>query len=143
MSSSRQSARRLRIAVALVTFLAASTTLAVDRDALLRDADAAFARRAEGADGIWAQAEPIASAVAGYKAALELAPDDVATRTKLMHAIFFQAEYHYRQPAQRKAAFDEGGENGRARVPLCAQLESATVERKQHANSTGANLRIN
>ena len=109
MSSSRHSAFGLRRLAMLVLGLALATAAsAADRDALLRQADEAFERRAQGADGIWAQAEPIATAIAGYRAALELAPNDVATRTKLMHAIFFQAEYHFREQARRKAAFDEG-----------------------------------
>lgn len=111
MSSSRRRQFRTRALSSLAaTLLTATAVLATDRDVLLRQADEAFERRARDADGIWAQAEPIASAIAGYREALELAPDDVSTRTKLMHAIFFQAEYHFRDPARRKAAFDRGCE---------------------------------
>lgn len=108
MSSSRTRAWCAQVFVAVAAFLIASATFSADRAALLRDADEAFAKRAKKAEGIWAQAEPIGSAVSGYRAALELAPDDLATRSKLLHAIFFQAEYHFRDPAQRKAAFDQG-----------------------------------
>ena len=45
-------------------------------------ADTAFDERDRDADGVWAQAEPIATAIAGYRKALEQQPDNVVVRTK-------------------------------------------------------------
>lgn len=85
---------------------AAQTEL--DVNTLVAAADRAFEQRDLEADGIWAQTEPIATAVAAYRKALEQQPNNLTVRTKLLHAIFFEGEYHLRERGERKRAFDEG-----------------------------------
>lgn len=92
----------------LAVFLASPGTGEVS-DALARG-DAAYARRAEGNDGSFAQLEPISSAVVAYEEALAMDPSNLTARTKLLRALFYLGEYATRDPARRLPIFEHGQE---------------------------------
>jgi len=85
-------ARRTRIA-ALAGALALGAAPAAAAEPLA-EADAAWARRAEGHDGDGRAAPgPIAEAIARYEAAVAAAPDALEPRWKLVRALHFAADF--------------------------------------------------
>ena len=66
---------------------------------------AAFARRAEGARGTRAAAEPIGTAVACFERALSLDPDRDDVRAALLRALFYQGEYAAGSDDERRRIF--------------------------------------
>lgn len=82
----------------------ASTEVAV----LLAQADALYARRAEGARGPVADPRRIAEAVALYRRAQQLAPQDAEALYKLLRAMHFQGAFCGAELDARKAIFEGG-----------------------------------
>lgn len=76
-------------------------------DEALRRGAVAFARRAEGARGARARAEPIGTAVACFERAAKLAPSRLDVRVELLRALFYQGEYAAPSDAERKRIFLE------------------------------------
>jgi tetratricopeptide (TPR) repeat protein len=90
-----------------------------DVEQLLATGDEAFARRHQGASGAQARAEPIGEAVAAHRRALELAPERIDVRARLLHSLFFVARYATPSPSRKKALYEEGRdvfEQGLARL---------------------------
>lgn len=84
-------------------------------EAALARGDAAWERRGEGRSALRAAPGPISEAVAAYGRALELLPDDLEVRWKLMRAIYYQGEYVLEDRSHRLAVFARGldlGETG-------------------------------
>jgi tetratricopeptide (TPR) repeat protein len=98
-----------RIVLLLALFLAATGGRA-EVDELVAEGDAWWARRAEGHLGTQAAPEPIAHAVSAYTRALAIAPDDLATRWKLLRALFFEGEYATAASDRKLALFERGRE---------------------------------
>ena len=71
----------------------------------LRQGDAAWERRTEGHEGIRAQPEPIAEAIAAYEAALKLEPKNIQVHWRLMRALYFQGEFVEQDSAKQQAIF--------------------------------------
>ena len=82
----------------------------VTRDSvtLLAEADALYARRAEGARGATADPAVIDQASALYRRALQAAPDDADVLSKLLRALHFRGAFCGAGVEARKAVFEEG-----------------------------------
>ncbi len=105
-----------------------------DVASLLAKGDVAFARRADGADGFWAAGTAVDEALRTYERALELAPDDLTARSRVLRALFFQAEYVLREPDERKVAFERG------RQVFEEGLERRGLETRKVERGDGHNL---
>lgn len=73
----------------------------------LADADAAWGRRAEGATGEIAAAEPVERAIAGYRRALAADPGSDEARWKLVRAIHYRGRFCASRPEDRRRYFEE------------------------------------
>jgi tetratricopeptide (TPR) repeat protein len=89
-------------------FVLAADGLAQDVDELEARGDAAFERRAEGASNGEAAPGPISEAIDAYRQALDLRPEDLGLRVKLLHALFFRGEYVPADNDARRRVFEEG-----------------------------------
>lgn len=76
-------------------------------DALARG-DEAYARRAEGHVGPWADPGPISEAIAAYEEAVAADPDCQLARTKLLRALFFKGDYVLMDPDAQLRVFERG-----------------------------------
>ncbi|MDH4067022.1 MAG: hypothetical protein OEW19_21690 [Acidobacteriota bacterium] len=77
--------------------------------------DEAYARRAEGHDGVLALPGPISKAIAEYEQALADDARDLEARTGLLRALFYRGEYVLADPDAQLAVFERGqilGEEG-------------------------------
>jgi hypothetical protein len=88
--------------------LAASAAGALAAVPPLERGDAAWTRRAEGADGERARPEPVREAIAGYEAAIAAAPDALEPRWKLLRALWFAGDFASGDPAAEKASYERG-----------------------------------
>ncbi len=75
---------------------------------LVRSGDEAFERRAENPEGAWASPDRIRQANAAYSQALDIRQDDLEVRVKLLHTLFFEAEYALVSVERRKALYERG-----------------------------------
>ncbi len=89
---------------------------------LLVQADALYARRAEGARGAVADPRRIAEAVALYRRAQTLAPEDGEALYKLLRALHFQGAFCGADVETRRSIFEEGRRLGQ---PFVDRLEKA------------------
>jgi tetratricopeptide (TPR) repeat protein len=92
----------LLAALGLVTALAAG-----DGAAALAEADAHFARRAEGMHGAVADPAPVEAAIAAYRRALALDRDALPPRVGLLRALFFRAGFCGQSASANKATYEE------------------------------------
>ncbi len=80
------------------------------------EADARFARRAEGARGAVADPTLIEEAIAGYRRALTLQPDSRPALLGLLRALHFRAAFCGASEEQQKALFEEGRRRAQSAV---------------------------
>ncbi|HUP22969.1 MAG TPA: hypothetical protein VNB06_08515 [Thermoanaerobaculia bacterium] len=94
---------------AIVLLFASSVATGDDESQRLLDmGDKSWARRAEHALGHTAATGPIVEAVAAYSRAIELAPQRLDLRVRLLRALFFQGQYATPDEATKKRLFDRG-----------------------------------
>lgn len=99
------------MALGLVTALAAG-----DSAAALAEADAHFARRAEGMRGAIADLAPVEASIAAYRRALALAPEALPARVGLLRALFFRAGFCGQSDAANKLAYEEAKQFAEASI---------------------------
>ncbi len=81
--------------------------------------DEAYARRADGHVGLWADPGPISEAIAAYEEAVAVDPDNHLARAKLLRALFFKGDYALRDRDTKLRIFERGqrlGEEGITRL---------------------------
>jgi tetratricopeptide (TPR) repeat protein len=114
------------LGLGLAPFAAAQATPQPEVASLLAQADALYARRAEGAQGAVADPLRIAEAVALYRRAQALAPQDAEALFKLLRALHFQGAFCGADVEARRAIFEEGRRLGQ---PFVDRLEKAAESR--------------
>ena len=106
----------------LSLLLAASLLQAQDpAAAFLAQADAAWARRAEGQQGGRPQAGPIDEATAAYEQALRADPANLDAAWKLLRALHFKGEYFARTSEEKQKIFARGRDVSEAALDRIAQ----------------------
>jgi len=101
--------RSLLAACAGLGFLVpAPPASASDVAAVIARGDAAWDRRAEGAQGGRAARAPIAAAVAAYEEAVKAAPANLEAHWKLLRALWFEGEYVATATAEKQRLFGRG-----------------------------------
>lgn len=99
----------------LLPLLFFQTAVAASVGDALTQGDEAYARRAEGRKGLWADAGPISEALAAFEEALVADPENQLARTKLLRALFFKGDYVLRDRDAKLEVFERGqtlGEEG-------------------------------
>lgn len=99
--ATRGRAERRLSATRLTAFLLAATAVATmpcrlfadSFEASLTRGEAAWDQRAEGHMGNRAQAGPIDEAITAFEEALEARPEDLPTRARLLHALYFKGDH--------------------------------------------------
>ena len=116
-------ARATLHAFALAVGLAAAAVpaRAAGADESLARGDAAWQRRAEGAQGGRAAAGPIGAAVAAYEEALRAAPQSLEAHWKLLRALWFQGDYVASDNAAKQRVFGRGREVSDAAMAVLAR----------------------
>src|SRR5262245_19434565 len=106
----------LLLAAALLSgrFLADDATSALA--AAIAEGDANYEQRAEQANGAAADPARIDAALAAYRRALAVEPDDLEAAWKLLRALFFRASFCAGADAERKPFVDEGRTLGQQAV---------------------------
>ena len=115
-------AKALAVAAAAVPGKATSPSAA---DEAWREAEALFARRAEGAHGAVADPAMADAAVAAYRRAWAQSPGDLVRLGGLLHALYFRGTYCGDVGETKEALFDEGRRLGQAATNA---LEKPLVE---------------
>lgn len=100
--------------------------------------DEAWLRRAEGHVDGRARPGPIREAIAAYEKALELAPEDLEPRWKLMRALFFLGEHVETEREAQLATFERGRRLGEEGID---QIAAPLGGRGQLFELSGAALR--
>jgi tetratricopeptide (TPR) repeat protein len=93
----------------------------------LAEADAAWARRAEGARGGEAAASSVEAIVAAARKAVAGDPGDLEARWKLMRALYFQGEHATTGTEAKKKVFDEGKRFGEETLDLIRKEAGSAV----------------
>ncbi|HEV8629074.1 MAG TPA: hypothetical protein VGV61_02070 [Thermoanaerobaculia bacterium] len=97
--------------LALCAFAAlvhAGPVAAADAAEAIARGDAAWERRAEGAQGGHAARAPIAAAVAAFEEAVKAAPANLEARWKLLRALWFEGEYVATSEEEKQRVFGRG-----------------------------------
>jgi hypothetical protein len=102
--------------LAVCAFAARSFAEIADAAAALAEADAHYARRAEGARGPLAERLPIDGAVSAYRRALAADPRSLEATYKLLRALFFRASFCGAERDEQKRLFEEGRQLGQQAV---------------------------
>ena len=108
-STRRRALATLLLLVSAATLRDAAAAAGSAEEALARG-DAAWARRAEGAQGGRAAAAPIGAAVSAYEEALKAAPESLEAHWKLLRALWFQGDYVASDDAAKQRVFGRGRE---------------------------------
>jgi len=119
-----------RVVLALLStcvFAGPARADAPDAAAALAEADAHYARRAEGARGPVADRAPIEAALAAYRRALTAEPGSLEAGYKLQRAIFFRASFCAAADEERKRLFEEAKQLGQQAAD---RLERGVRERR-------------
>ncbi len=99
----------------LLPLLFFQTAVAASGNDALARGDEAYARRAEGREGLWADTGPISEALVAFEEALVADPENQLARTKLLRALFFKGDYVLRDRDAKLEVFERGqtlGEEG-------------------------------
>jgi tetratricopeptide (TPR) repeat protein len=118
------------LAVAALAF--APPARAADAAAAIARGDAAWERRADGAQGGRAARAPIAGAVAAYEEAVKAAPANLEASWKLLRALWFEGEYVATSQEEKQRVFGRGksvSENAWAAVRKRANAKQLDSER--------------
>ncbi|HEV8240048.1 MAG TPA: hypothetical protein VGS57_11825 [Thermoanaerobaculia bacterium] len=118
------------MAVAALAF--APPARAADAAAAIARGDAAWERRADGAQGGRAARAPIAGAVAAYEEAVKAAPANLEASWKLLRALWFEGEYVATSQEEKQRVFGRGksvSENAWAAVRKRANAKQLDSER--------------
>lgn len=92
----------------LVAALGLATALAAgDGAGALAEADAHFARRAEGMRGAIADLAPVEASIAAYRSTHALDPEALPARVGLLRALFFRAGFCGQSQAANKLTYEE------------------------------------
>ncbi len=100
--------RRLLAVLLLWSLANLAPAVAADAGEALARGDAAWERRAEGAQGGRAARAPIAAAVAAYEEALAAAPTSLEAHWKLLRALWFEGEYVASSSDEKQKVFGRG-----------------------------------
>ena len=122
----------LRIALAtsiLVSAFVSRGAAAASEPSPLAELDAAWARRADGAEGGTAREGSVEPVLAAGRAALASTPGSLEARWKLMRAFYFKGEYTSRDPEEQKRIFDEGKTAGEEAIALIRKKVAAATGR--------------
>ncbi len=95
-------------ALLLLAGLLPAVAVRADAPAAIAIGDDAWSRRAEGRRGPWADPGPVGEAIAAYRRALELDPDNREARWKLLRAFFYLGEHAVEDPDRKLEIFTEG-----------------------------------
>lgn len=110
----------------LLSALVCLPAMALDSaDEFIAVGDQAWATRAEGHQGSRAAAEPVEKAIAAYQNALDLEPDNLDARWKLLRAFYFKGEFVLDSDKQRLALYQSGrevAETGRLQIEADYEL---------------------
>lgn len=139
MRSPRAGSRRPYVASrfstcrALATLLLAASVLpshaaADSADEAIARGDAAYARRAEGHEGLRASSGPISEAIAAFEEALAADPANREARTKLLRALFFKGDYVLQENDAKLEVFARGQELGEEGIEEL--LSGTTLDRR-------------
>jgi len=99
--------RLLALLLALLLAVPLAGAALGQAEALARG-DAAWARRAEGAEAGRAAPGPIGEAIAAFEEAVRAAPESLEARWKLLRALYFQGDFVARDAAAKRQVFDRG-----------------------------------
>ncbi len=102
------------LAIHVLTTATATIAETSPVDGLWNQAQAMFARRAEGADGAIADAARADAAVDAYRLALAESPRDLVRLAGLLHALYFRGTYCGESGEAKKALFEEGRRLGQS-----------------------------
>lgn len=111
----------LRIALAtsiLVSAIVSRSAPAASEPSPLTELDAAWARRADGAEGGTAREGSVEPVLAAGRAVLASTPGSLEARWKLMRAFYFKGEHATAGNAAKRAVFDEGKALGEETLDL-------------------------
>ena len=101
-----------RLTLVTLALAASASAVAAYQDESLAAAEAAWARRTVGGSGLKPAPEPVAEAIAGYRAVLADRPDDLELRWKLMRALHYQGDYVLERREDKLAVFADGRDLG-------------------------------
>lgn len=107
------SSQRVRLARTIAAALFATAlvpTVIGAEPATLAAARQRWENRAQGFDGEWASAQPIAEAVESYELALEDDPDNLEIHRELLRALYFQGSFTDLEDQERALIFAHGTE---------------------------------
>ncbi|MGE5346564.1 MAG: hypothetical protein ACM3JH_11470 [Acidithiobacillales bacterium] len=95
----------------------------------IAEADRLWAERGEGATGGETSPSRIDPVIAACRRAIQLDPDSLEPRWRLMRAFFFKGEYTTRDPEEKKKIFDEGKRAGDEALALLRKKVAAATGR--------------
>ncbi len=107
-------------AVALFAALALAASARAAAPEEIAAGDRAWERRADGHRGTLADRAPVGRAIAAYRRALELEPQNLEARFKLLRALFFLGEYAVWDADEKLEIFTEGRALAEAGIDLLA-----------------------
>jgi tetratricopeptide (TPR) repeat protein len=108
MSAMRDRRSALLALCAFAALVHAGPVAAADAAEAIARGDAAWERRAEGAQGGHAARAPIAAAVAAFEEAVKAAPANLEARWKLLRALWFEGEYVATSEEEKQRVFGRG-----------------------------------
>jgi len=95
----------------------------------LAEADSLWAARGEGATSGQAPAARIDPVIVTCRRGVELDPESLEPRWRLMRAFYFKGEYTTRDPEEKKRIFDEGKKAGEEAIALIRKKVAAATGR--------------
>lgn len=126
--------------IPLLLALGLSTPARGDGDAAaIAEADAAWARRAEGAAGGTASDASARATVATARAAVAASPASLPARWRLMRSLYFLGEHATQGDAAKKAVFEEGKKVGEETLALL-RSEAGAAAGKDLSKATPVDL---
>jgi hypothetical protein len=125
--------RFLAVAAAVLLALSSRARLAAEGGSssaeAIDEADRLWAARGEGATGGQVPASRIDPVVAACRRAIELDPESLEPRWRLIRAFYFKGEYTTRDPEEQKRIFDEGKKAGEEALVLLRKKVAAATGR--------------
>ena len=122
----------LTVAIASVSSRAAGRPEASEA---LAEADRLWAARGEGAESGQVSPARIDAVLAACRRAIELDPESLEGRWRLMRAFYFKGEHTTRVPDEQKRIFDEGKKAGEEAIALIRRKVAAATGRATEKES--------